>query len=117
MHACFFIVCILQALTHPIDANGNRVMMTSWYGHGRHTADGRRFDREDPHICAHRKLPFGTELRVTNPRNGRSIVCKVRDRGPFIRGRQLDVSYGAAVRLGIVGTGVARLRVAILSRP
>jgi len=57
-------------------------------------------------------LPFGTQLRLTNPSTGRSVVVRVNDRGPFVRGRSLDVSRGAAAALGMIGSGVANLRVA-----
>ncbi|MBK8189725.1 MAG: septal ring lytic transglycosylase RlpA family protein [Vampirovibrionales bacterium] len=83
--------------------------MASWYGpgfHGRRCADGTRFDMNQL-TAAHRSLPFGTLVRVRNTRTGKSVVVRVSDRGPFIAGRILDVSRGAAVALGMLGSGVA----------
>ena len=59
--------------------------------------------------AAHRTLPFGTKLRVTNKRNGRSVVVRINDRGPFVRGRILDLSKAAAARLGFIRAGHARV--------
>jgi len=67
-------------------------------------------------IAAHKTLPFGTRIHVLNPRNGRSVVLVIRDRGPFIRGRSLDISNQAAQQLGFVGAGVLPLDVRIVSR-
>jgi len=80
----------------------------SWYGkefHGRKTASGRRFNMYD-YVAAHRTLPFGTILLVKNLRNGREVRVEVVDRGPFVRGRDLDLSYGAAKKLGMLGEGI-----------
>ena len=76
--------------------------------HGRRTANGTRYDK-GALTAAHRTLPFGTLVRVTNPRNGRSVVVRVNDRGPYVRGRVLDLSREAARRLGILSQGIARL--------
>jgi rare lipoprotein A len=70
--------------------------------HGRRTASGERYNHQAMTV-AHRTLPFGTVLRVTNERNGRSITVRVNDRGPFIRGRILDLSGAAARQLGVTG--------------
>ena len=89
------------------------LVLTSFYGrelHGQRKANGERFDM-NAMTAAHRTLPFGTRLRVTNPRNGHSVIVRVSDRGPFTRGRGLDVSYAAARQLGFIAQGVARLRV------
>jgi rare lipoprotein A len=85
------------------------IVVASWYGssfHGRRTASGQVFDQERM-TAAHKTLPFGTRLRVTNLRNGRSVLVTVTDRGPYVRNRQLDVSLAAARRLGLVGPGTA----------
>ena len=87
-------------------------MWASWYGHkfnGRLTASGERFDMYAM-TCAHKTLKFGSKLRVTNPDNNKSVIVTVNDRGPFIRGRDLDLSYGAAKKIGIVKKGVARVK-------
>jgi rare lipoprotein A len=88
---------------------GSAIVVASWYGpsfHGRRTASGQVFDQERL-TAAHKTLPFGTKLRVTNLRNGRSVLVTVNDRGPFVRNRQLDLSLGAARRLGIIRPGTA----------
>ena len=74
--------------------------------HGRKTASGERL-HQDSLTCAHRTYPFGTKLKVYNPANGRSVVVRVTDRGPFVRGRIIDLSWRAAKELGIVSQGVA----------
>ena len=78
------------------------------YFHGRRMANGQRFDMAS-NSAAHRSLPFGTVLKVTNSANGRSAIVVVRDRGPFVRGRVLDVSPRIAGELGMKGTGVAHV--------
>lgn len=75
----------------------------SWYGSGRRTANGERFNPNGM-TAAHRTLPFGTRVRVTNQRTGRSIIVRINDRGPFIRGRIIDLSRGAARAFGMGGT-------------
>ena len=79
-------------------------------GTGRASYYGERFD-PDALTAAHRTLPFGTRLRVTNERNGRSVVVRVTDRGPFHGSRILDLSKGAARRIGMVQSGTARVRI------
>lgn len=86
----------------------------SYYQHGTRTASGERFNPNGL-TAAHRSLPFGTKLRVTNRANGRSVVVRINDRGPFVRGRGLDVSRGAAVALGMINSGVATLHVTQLN--
>ncbi len=88
----------------------------SWYGrefHGRRTASGVRFDMND-YVAAHRTLPFGTLLLVRNLKNGRTVKVKIVDRGPFVRGRDLDLSYAAARRLGMIGHGVVPFEAEVL---
>jgi rare lipoprotein A len=88
----------------------------SWYGpgfDGAYTASGERFNQYDL-TAAHRSLPFGTKVRVTNLDNGRSVVVRITDRGPFVGGRVLDLSRGAAQILGTVGSGVSPIRMDIL---
>lgn len=94
-----------------------KVLTASWYGpgfHGRNMANGKRFDMRDPTIVAHRSLPLGTRIEVTNPENGRRAELVVQDRGPYIRGRELDVSYAAAERLGFARNGLARLLMRVI---
>jgi rare lipoprotein A len=89
------------------------VGLASYYSRahqGRRTASGARFDMHAL-TCAHRTAPFGTRLRVTDLESGRSVVVTVTDRGPFKRGRVVDVSHAAARKLGMLQRGVARVRV------
>ena len=76
----------------------------SWYALHSRTASGERMN-PSALTAAHRSLPFGTKVRVTNSRNGRSVIVRINDRGPFIRGRVLDLSKGAAGQLGFIGSG------------
>jgi rare lipoprotein A len=85
----------------------------TWYGpgfHGRRTASGERFDR-NAMTLASRHLPFGTRLRVVNPRTGRSAIARVNDRGPFRRGYTADLSQGLARRIGLLSSGPVRLEI------
>ncbi|MGH2571439.1 MAG: septal ring lytic transglycosylase RlpA family protein [bacterium] len=84
--------------------------------HGRQTANGEHYDREAL-TAAHRTLPFGTVVQVTNLENGKSIVLRVNDRGPFVRGRVIDVSRRAARELGFLRKGVVDAEVEVLERP
>jgi rare lipoprotein A len=90
--------------------------VASWYGepfHGRTTASGEVYDM-NLLTAAHRTLPFHTRLEVVNLDNGRHLVVRVNDRGPFVRGRILDLSYAAARELGVVGPGTARIELRVL---
>lgn len=80
---------------------------------GRRTASGERFDNAAM-TAAHRTLPFGSRVRVTNPANGRSVVVRINDRGPFTRGRVIDVSRAAAEELGMVARGHANVELALI---
>lgn len=85
----------------------------SWYGqrhHGRRTASGERFDQHAL-TAAHRSLPFGSRVKVTHLRSQRSVVVRINDRGPYGRGRIIDLSRAAAERLGMLRSGVAPVRV------
>ena len=76
----------------------------SWYALTSKTASGERMNPAKL-TAAHKTLPFGTKLKVTNPKNGKSVVVRINDRGPFIRGRVLDLSKAAAQRIGIISRG------------
>jgi rare lipoprotein A len=89
--------------------------MASYYYHGQKTASGARFNPNGL-TAAHRSLPFGTRVRVTNQSNGRSVVVTINDRGPFIRGRIIDLSRGAAQAINMTGAGVARVSLEVLGR-
>jgi rare lipoprotein A len=87
--------------------------VASFYSHDSGTASGEKFD---PHelTAAHRTLPFGTRLRVTNLANGRSVTVRVNDRGPFVRGRTVDVSSSAAAALQMTERGVAKVKLDVV---
>ena len=87
--------------------------VVSWYRHGRVTANGERYNPLGITV-AHKRLPFGTMVRFTHPETGDSIIARVNDRGPYIHGREYDLSLGAARALNIVDRGVIRLQVEIL---
>lgn len=87
--------------------------IASYYSEGQHLASGATYDPSG-YTCAHPTLPFGTRLRVADPKSGRSVVVTVNDRGPFVRGRALDVSLGAARALGMIGPGVMRIEAHVI---
>ena len=92
--------------------------LVSWYGasfHDRPTASGERFD-SNGYTMAHPTLPFGTEVKVTNLRNGRSVVVRVNDRGPHVGQRIADLSRAAAAQIGMLGRGVVRARIEVLEQ-
>lgn len=103
----------------PVDDAGSAWIQdgrVSWYGpgfHGRQTASGEIFDSGDL-TMAHRSLPLGSRVRVTNLDNGRSVVLRVNDRGPYVRGRIADLSRAAAKRLDFIDDGVAKARIELL---
>lgn len=89
----------------------------SYYSKGanRHlTASGERH-YSDSMVCAHKSYPFGTLLKVTNLRNGEVVVVKVNDRGPFVKGRIVDLSYGAAKKIGIIAAGIVEVKVEVFN--
>ena len=93
--------------------------VASWYGHkfhGRPTASGEIYNMHDL-TAAHKTLPLGTYVRVHNLENDRRVDVRINDRGPFVRGRIIDLSYTAANRIGIVGPGTARVEVIALATP
>lgn len=102
------------------DADGFRQRGTaSWYGkkfHGRKTSNGETYDMYGI-SAAHKTLPFDTMVRVHNRRNGRKLDVRINDRGPFVKGRIIDLSYGAAQKLGLVGPGTAPVDIVALAAP
>lgn len=84
--------------------NGSQRIISAFYSQGRRTASGQAFNPQGM-TAAHRTLPFGTRLTVTNPRTGKSVDVVINDRGPFVRGVSLDLSLGAAQAIGMHGTG------------
>ena len=97
------------AATTQIASHG----IASFYTTGTKTANGEKFDTNEL-TAAHRTLPFGTRLRVTNVATGQSVTVRVNDRGPFIPGRIVDVTYNAATTLGMVGGGLAKVKLEVV---
>lgn len=88
-------------------------MRASWYGprfHGRFTANGEIYD-QNAMTAAHKSMKFGTILRITNPRNNKSVIVRINDRGPYIPGRHIDLSKAAAEELDVIKNGVKRLKI------
>jgi rare lipoprotein A len=116
---CFFLcACILISLgacasTRYERYRGTHHGVASWYGsdfHGKPTSSGEPFDMYKL-TCAHRIFPFGTRLRVTNISNNKSVICVVNDRGPFIKGRDIDLSYAAANEIDLIAVGVGEVMI------
>jgi rare lipoprotein A len=87
--------------------------IASFYTEGTQTASGEKFNTNEL-TAAHPTLPFGTRLRVTNVASGRSVTVRINDRGPYVAGRVVDVSYAAAETLGMVGGGVAKVKLDVV---
>ena len=90
----------------------------SWYGgvfHGRVSSDGSRFNMNE-FTAAHKSLPFGTLVKVTNKRNNKSCVVKITDRGPYVHGRIIDLSKGAAKEIGMLSSGVSNVEIEVLGK-
>jgi rare lipoprotein A len=103
---CTFVLFTPEAQAKPFQRG-----VASWYGpgfHGRLTANGERFNTNSL-TAAHRTLPFGTRVRVTNAKTGRSVVVRINDRGPFTKGRVIDLSKAAARAVGIAGVALVVL--------
>lgn len=102
----------------PTPVTGASEGVASYYHdslHGNPTASGAPYDKGD-YTAAHRKLPFGTRVRVVNLENNRSVLVEVTDRGPFVKGRIIDLSRRAAKDLGIIKEGVANVRIEVLGK-
>lgn len=107
----------ILVLATPIQAEAQSGK-ASWYGpgfHGRTTANGERYN-QNAYTAAHKSYKFGTRLCVKNLRNGKGITVRVNDRGPFVRGRVVDVSKQAATRLGMMRSGVVPVQLTVLSK-
>jgi rare lipoprotein A len=93
--------------------SGGQITKASWYGgkfHGGPTASGETYDQNSL-TAAHKTFPFGTKVRVTNLSNNKSVVVRINNRGPFIAGRGIDLSYAAAKKIGMLQQGVARVKI------
>ncbi len=112
--AAFLVALALVPLFGATDARAySQTGVASYYWQGRQTANGERY-KPDGISAAHKTLPFGTRVKVTHLGTGRSIIVRINDRGPFIKGRIIDLSRGAAGVLGIKGSGVARVRIDVV---
>jgi rare lipoprotein A len=98
---------------HAAGAAGASYGLASFYTEGSETASGEKLDGHKL-TAAHRTLPFGTRVRVTNVANGRSVTVRINDRGPFVPGRVVDVSYTAAEKLGIMEQGIAKVKLDVV---
>lgn len=96
------------------EASASQCGKASWYKMGYRTASGERMNAQAL-AGAHRTLPFGTKVRVENLANGKSVVVRINDRGPFVRGRVIDVTEGAAKKLDMIRSGVARVKVTVVA--
>ena len=99
--------------TSSIEYVNRGTMKASWYGpkfHGKLTANGEIYDQMAL-TAAHKSLKFGTLLKVTNPKNGKSVIVRINDRGPYVGDRELDLSKGSAMKLGLIKKGVARVKI------
>ena len=109
----------VQTPAAPARVGSIETGVASWYGvpyHGRRAASGEIYDMEQL-TAAHRRLPFETWVEVTNLSNGRSVIVRINDRGPFARGRIIDLSQAAARDIGMLGPGTARVQVRVIAPP
>jgi len=107
-----FIVCLFWMLSSS--AIAGEVGYASFYKDGRRTANGEKFIPGGM-TAAHRSLPFGTKVRITNLRTQKSVVVRINDRGPFAKRRMIDLSLGAASAIGLVRQGIAKVEMVILA--
>jgi rare lipoprotein A (peptidoglycan hydrolase) len=120
----FLIAPVMEAplvahLTQPVKPIKSWVGNASWYGpdfNGRKTANGERFNSEAM-TAAHPNLPFGSVVRVVNPRSGKFEIVRINDRGPYQEGREIDVSYGVARKIGLLHSGVSQVRLELMQLP
>ncbi|NBA97088.1 septal ring lytic transglycosylase RlpA family protein [Pseudomonas sp. R5(2019)] len=114
LSASLMLTLLAGCASHDIDSGGyDKKGVASYYGsrhHGKRTASGERFNQHGL-TAAHRSLPFGTRVRVTNLSNDRYVVVRINDRGPHTRGRLIDLSRAAADKLGMLRSGTARVRI------
>ncbi len=120
IHIFMLLSCLIPLFSFIKDPvlGSEKVGVASFYAkkfYGRKTANGEILDRES-YTCAHRTYPFGTMLEVTNLATGRWCVVRVNDRGPYSKRRIIDVTYPAAVRLGMLRSGVARVKVTVIGK-
>ena len=110
---------LVANLNQPIKPIKTWVGNASWYGpgfNGRKTANGEVFDAEAL-TAAHPNLPFGARVRIVNPRNGKFELVRINDRGPYQEGREIDVSYRVARKIGLISSGVSQVRIELMELP
>ena len=120
----FLIAPVMEAplvahLTEPVKPIKTWVGNASWYGaefDGKKTANGERFDSESL-TAAHPNLPFGSWVRIVNTRNGKFEFVRINDRGPYQEGREIDVSYRVARKIGLIHSGVSQVRLELMQLP
>ncbi|WP_394691305.1 septal ring lytic transglycosylase RlpA family protein [Hoeflea sp.] len=112
--ALLFASTIAVSAAAPASASTEACGRASWYALTSKTASGERMDPAK-FTAAHPRLRFGTRVEVVNPRNGKSVVVRINDRGPFIKGRIIDVSKAAARELGMIRSGVAKVCYKVVS--
>ncbi|MGR5176565.1 septal ring lytic transglycosylase RlpA family protein [Vibrio parahaemolyticus] len=113
---CTSTAAVVDEKTTSYAKSHKLVGQASWYGnkfHGKLTASGERYNMR-AYTAAHKTLPFGTIVRVTNTANGKSVDVKINDRGPFVKGRVIDLSYKAFGRIGNTNKGVASVKIDIV---
>lgn len=118
MRRILSLLIVFLAVSIMVDAQRVVDGQATFYGnkyHGRKTSSGESFNK-NAMVCAHRTLPFGTRVRVTNKKNGKAVVVRVIDRGPFAKGRVIDLSPAAARELDMVKAGVAPVHLELVSR-
>jgi len=115
MNTCIYLLSILLILFLPCDSYSDQDFvksgLASWYGpghHGNRTASGEKFDM-NVYTAAHKTLDFGTNVKVLNIDNGRTVVVTINDRGPYVKGRIIDLSKSAAAQLGCMRKGICRV--------
>ena len=120
-----FLVCpameapLVAHLSAPVKPITSWVGNASWYGpnfNGKKTANGERFNAESL-TAAHPNLPFGSWVRVVNTRNDKFELVRINDRGPYQEGREIDVSYRVARKIGLIGSGVSQVRLELMQLP
>src|SRR6185295_8324831 len=120
LFACLLVAgcSLFREPSPPPVVDGVQEGIASWYGpgfHGNRTANGEIYDQYEM-TAAHPSLPHGTHVMVTNLENGRAVEVRINDRGPFVGGRAIDLSYAAARSIAMIGPGTARVRVEVLGR-
>ncbi len=120
MNTRIYLFCILLILFLPCSSKSDQVFvksgLASWYGpghHGKRTASGDQFDMK-AYTAAHKTLEFGTKVKVLNIDNGRIVVVTINDRGPYVKGRIIDLSKSAASQLGCMRKGICRVKLEIV---